>query len=142
MENQTQLQLSDIRKPGVSVPYINPQTLYGNVDRNDSIIGNTFVEDTVTANPENLLQGSIATRMARLNDKKNQYDVINNRLKNVDQEIAQESYGRGITQLGQRASRVTRARQLEAEGDLIAADVEALRGNIETANQLARNARI
>jgi hypothetical protein len=85
-------------------------------------------------------QGTLAERIQTLTDKTNQYDLINNRLSNLDTDISNEFGGRGITRLGRRAQQLTRARELDAQRQEVLSEVEYLRGNIETAERLAREA--
>jgi len=137
-DKRDSIQLSDILIPHTNHNERDFTQSYGRPDRNDGILNNTFVEDTITADKSYLQDPDLTQRVSVLNDKKNQYTQINNQLGQIDEVIASRNYGRGITQLGQRGLQTSEARRLTSVGNNVAADIEELRGNIQSAEELRR----
>ena len=140
MQNKEQLKLSDLRREDAVVPKQSINDYYESPDTFNAIRNNTTIEDAVRAQPDSLGDQSIAEQIQMLTDKTNQYDLINTRLRNLDEDIATEFQGRGITQVGRRSEQLTRGRQLDAQRQSVLADVEYLRGNVETAERLRKAA--
>lgn len=140
MDNIETVKLSDLRKKDAVVPKQSIGDYYEPVDTYNSIRNNTTIEDAVKAQPDYLDDLSTAKAIQKLNDKTNQYDLINEKLRNLDIDIASEFEGRGITQVGRRAKKLTKGRELDAQRQLVLSEVERLRGNIETAEALKKAA--
>lgn len=140
MENKEQLKLSDLQKEDAIVPKQSIRDYYESPDTFNAIRNNTTIEDAVTAQPDALGDQSIAEQIQMLTDKTNQYDLINTRLTNLDEDIATEFQGRGITNIGRRAEILTRGRQLDKQRQGVLSDIEYLRGNVETAESLKKSA--
>ena len=138
--NET-IYLSDLEKDYKKAPeQKGVRDFYDPVDSFNSIRNNTTIEDAIAAQPDYLDNGTVASKIQLLSDKKNQYDLINNRLQNIDTDIASELGGRGITQIGRRAKELTKGRELDAQRQSVLSDMEYLRGNIQTAESLAKSA--
>lgn len=134
------IQLSELQKEDAVIPQRNPLDMVSPSTELEPIIQNTFVEDTVRENPANLLDGTLNERIQRLNDKKNTYTLLNRQYENSENQLIRETAGQGITAIGRRNTLVTNQRVLDAKRRLVLADVEDLRGNIETAESLRRSA--
>jgi hypothetical protein len=136
-----ELKMSDLAKDHAKPPaQKGVRDFYSPVDTFNSIRNNTTIEDTIKAQPDYLNNNTLSKKIQLLNDKTNQYDLINNKLSNLDVDIAEEFSGRGITQLGRRNKQLTRGRELDAQRQQVLSEAEYLRGNIQTAQELARSA--
>lgn len=136
------IKLSDLRKDDAVVPRQTLSNLVAPANQLDGIINNTSIEDRVLNTDGALLDGSLNQRIQRLNDKKNTFDLLNKRFENAENDLIREQQGRGITQLGRRNSLINNQRFLDAERKRTLSDIEDLRGNIETAERLRREARL
>lgn len=141
MDNK-KVNLGDLRKEGVAYPEVSADTLYSKPGAYDSVINNSYVEDQMVKDPANLLSGNINQRIARLTSLKSKDSIIRDQISNVDDIIAKELDGRGITAIGRRGLNVTRANQLNFERSTNASEIEMLRGNVDSALELQRQARI
>jgi len=135
---EEKLQLSDLRKPDAVVPRQALTDFVAPANQLDPIFNNTSIEDRVMATDGALLDGTIAERTQRLNDKKNKYNLLNTAYANAEENLVRETQGQGITQLGRRNTLVTNQRVLDAKRKKELADIEELRGNIETAEALRK----
>lgn len=135
-----QIKLNDLRKNNPQVPIVKADSLYDKADKYDSVINNSFVEDQIMRNPENLLNGTINQKISRLNSLKSKDSVLASQLNNVDQIIAREEEGYGTTGIGRRALEINRARKLGSEKAINLASIEELRGNVESSIELQRQA--
>jgi len=132
------VQLKDLQINDVVRPRQSPLDFVAPANQLDDIINNTSIEDTVSGTEGALLDGTIAQRMQRLNDKSNTVKLLNREFADAEENIVRETQGRGITQLGRRNSLITNQRVLDSKRKSALAEVEDLRGNIETAERLRK----
>jgi len=134
------LKLSDLRRRDVPRIDRSPTEFVTPANELDDIINNTSVEDTVTSQDGALFDGDLNTRIQRLGDLKNNFTLINRQFANAEENLIRETQGRGITQLGRRNDLITNQRILDSKRKTKLAQIEDLRGNVETAQRLRAEA--
>jgi hypothetical protein len=140
MNEQKQFNLSELRRKDAVVPQRDPLSLVAGAKELDPIFNNTFVEDTVSKTDGALLDGTIAQRMQRLNDKKNNYTRLNTQYEKTEDDLVRQLQGTGITKVGSRNLLINEQRVRDAARKRELADIEELRGNIETSESLRSEA--
>ena len=138
MDKIKEINLSDLRQKDAITPQRSFTNFVSPADELDPIINNTTIEDRVKG--EGILQGDLATRIQRLEDKKNNFTLLNRQFASAENDLVKSEQGRGITAVGRRNTVVNNQRRLDAQRRNVAAEIEDLRGNIETAQSLRRQA--